>query len=289
MEAGTGGLFIPESSGARRGNFVTIPDQSVDNSGNITMPYAGSIRAAGRSIPDIQEEIVALLRDRAIEPQVVITLKEQRATQVSVLGAVRDPSRFPISPSGDRILDVIAKAGGPEFPGYETYITLQRGKTEGTQHFNALVENRAENLYVRAGDIIILKHQPQAFIALGASGKNGQFNFEAESVTLAEAFGKAGGLLDNRADPTYVFLYRLEAREALERIGHDTAKFSGETVPTIYMADMRSPSGYFLASQFDLEDKDVLYIANAPTVSVSKVFSFVRGATSTAQEITQFE
>jgi polysaccharide export outer membrane protein len=106
---------------------------------------------------------------------------------------------------------------------------------------------------------------------------------------LAEAFGKAGGLLDSRADPTYVFLYRLEARQALEQIGYDTTKFGGETVPTIYMADMRSPSGYFLASQFDLEDKDVLYIANAPTVSVGKVFAFVRGATNTVQDITEFE
>jgi polysaccharide export outer membrane protein len=286
FEAATGGLFIPESSGARPGNFVTIPDQSVDNSGNITMPYAGSIRAAGRGIPDIQREIVDLLRDRAIEPQVVITLKEQRATQVSVLGAVRNPSRFPISPSGDRLLDVIAKAGGPEFPGYDTYVTVQRGKQEGTQYFNFLVENPGENIYVRAGDTIILTHQPQEFVALGASGKNGQFKFEAESISLAEAFGKAGGLLDNRADPTFVFLYRLEEREALERIGYDTAKFSGDTVATIYTVDLRSPSGYFLASKFDVEDKDVVYIANAPTVNIGKVFSFVRSATASARDVT---
>jgi polysaccharide export outer membrane protein len=285
FEAATGGLFIPASSGARPGNFVTIPDQTVDNAGNLTMPYAGSIRAAGRSIPDIQEEIVGLLRGRAIEPQVVITLKEQRATQVSVLGAVRDPSQFPINPSGDRLLDAIARAGGPEFPSYETYVTLQRGKQEGTQHFNALIENPGENLYVRAGDIIILTHRPKAFVALGASGKNGQFNFEAENISLADAFGKAGGLLDSRADPTYVFLYRLEERAALEKIGYDTAKFGGDTIPTIYMADVRRPSGYFLASSFDVQDKDVLYIANAPTANISKVFSFVRGATSTVTDV----
>jgi polysaccharide export outer membrane protein len=289
FEAATGGLFIPESSGARPGNFVTIPDQSVDNSGNITMPYAGSIRAAGRGIPDIQAEIVDLLRERAIEPQVVVTLKEQKATQVSVLGAVRNPARFPINPSGDRLLDVIAKAGGPQFPGYDTYVTVQRGKQEGTQHFNVLVESPGDNIYVRAGDTIVLTHQPQAFVALGASGRNGQFPFESESISLAEAFGKAGGLLDNRADPTYVFLYRLEERAALERIGHDTSRFGGDTIPTIYMADVRSPTGIFLASNFDVEDKDVLYIANAPTVNVGKVFSFVRGATSVARDVTQFD
>jgi polysaccharide export outer membrane protein len=122
-------------------------------------------------------------------------------------------------------------------------------------------------------------------VALGASGKNGQFNFEAENISLADAFGKAGGLLDSRADPTYVFLYRLEERAALEKIGYDTAKFGGDTIPTIYMADVRRPSGYFLASSFDVQDKDVLYIANAPTANISKVFSFVRGATSTVTDV----
>jgi polysaccharide export outer membrane protein len=289
FEAATGGLFIPESSGARPGNFVTIPDQSVDNSGNITMPYAGSIRAAGRSIPDIQEEIVAKLRDRAIEPQVVVTLKEQKATQVSVLGAVRNPSRFPINPSGDRLLDVIAKAGGPEFAGYDTYVTLQRGKQEATLHFNILVNSPGDNIYVRAGDTIVLNHEPQAFVALGASGKNGQIPFEAERISLAEAFGKAGGLLDSRADPTYVFVYRLEDRETLQRAGHDTSRFGGEIIPTIYMADVRSPAGYFLATNFDVEDKDVVYIANAPTVNIGKVFAFVRGATSTVENVTNLD
>lgn len=285
FEAATGGLFIPESSGARPGNFVTIPDQTVDNSGSITMPYAGSIRAAGRSIPDIQAEIVALLRDRAIEPQVVITLKEQRATLVSVLGAVRSPSQFPINPSGDRLLDVIARAGGPEFPGYDTYVTVQRGKREGTQHFQELVDNPGENIYVRAGDTVILAYQPRTFIALGATGQNGQFKFEAENVTLAEAIGKAGGLLDDRADPTYVFLYRIENRDALERIGYDTTPFGGEAIPTIYLVDVRQPAGYFLASKFDVSDKDVLYLANAPTVNISKIFGFIRDGAGAGRDV----
>jgi polysaccharide export outer membrane protein len=68
-EAADGGLFIPGGSGSRPGNFVTLPDQNVDNAGNI-MPYAGAIKAAGRSISEIQEEIVSRLSDRAIEPQV---------------------------------------------------------------------------------------------------------------------------------------------------------------------------------------------------------------------------
>jgi protein involved in polysaccharide export with SLBB domain len=63
FEAAAGGLFIPSDAGARPGNFVTLPNQIVDSKGNITVPYAGSIRAAGRTPSEIQQAIVEALRD----------------------------------------------------------------------------------------------------------------------------------------------------------------------------------------------------------------------------------
>ena len=284
FEAASGGLFIPSQGGSRPGNYVQLPDQIVDNSGNITVPYAGAVRAAGRSIPDIQADVVERLRNRAIEPQVLITLKDQKATQVSVLGDVNGPSRFPINPSGDRVLDVIAKAGGPKYPGYESYVTLQRGGKEGTELFTALVDRPADNVYVRAGDIIVVSRRARTFVALGASGQNGQIPFEAEDMTLAEALGKAGGLLDSRADPQYLFLYRMESKEIVRRLGYPADQFATDLVPVIYTVDVREPQGYFLASKFYLHDKDVLYAANAPTADLAKVFGLVRGTAGSVRD-----
>src|SRR5439155_17960572 len=42
FEAMAGGLFIPLEAGVRPGNFITLPNQSVDRKGNITVPYAGA-------------------------------------------------------------------------------------------------------------------------------------------------------------------------------------------------------------------------------------------------------
>ncbi|MGY3412399.1 hypothetical protein ACVWZV_008512 [Bradyrhizobium sp. GM5.1] len=47
FEAAAGGLFIPAEAGVRPGNFVTIPDQSVDNDGFITVPYGRSGQGRG--------------------------------------------------------------------------------------------------------------------------------------------------------------------------------------------------------------------------------------------------
>jgi polysaccharide export outer membrane protein len=68
FEAAAGGLFIPIEAGVRPGNFVTIPDQAVDDDGNISVPYAGAVRASGRTNIQVQNEITKRISNRAIEP-----------------------------------------------------------------------------------------------------------------------------------------------------------------------------------------------------------------------------
>src|SRR6266567_4292755 len=74
FEAAAGGLFIPAEAGVRPGNFVSLPNQNVDSAGFVTVPYAGAIRAVGRTPGEVQTDIVATLRNRAIEPQAVVAL-----------------------------------------------------------------------------------------------------------------------------------------------------------------------------------------------------------------------
>ena len=289
FEAAPGGLFIPTDGGTRAGNFIELPEQSVDNAGNIAIPYVGSVRATGRSIPDLQAEIVSRMPARAIDPQVVVTLQEQRSTQVSVLGAVNDPARFPINPSGDRVLDAIARAGGPEFAGYDTFVTLQRGGNQATERLSDIVANPRDNVFVRPGDTLVLTHDPETFVALGASGRNAEVPFEADRINLAEALGKVGGPADARANPSSVFVYRLEYRVTVERLGQGRPEFVGyDLVPTIYAIDLRDPSGYFVASDFTMRDKDVLFIANAPISDLNKLFAFISGAAGAATDVAGF-
>src|SRR4051794_5057730 len=113
FEASAGGLFIPTEAGVRPGNFVTIPDQTVDNDGNISVPYAGLVKAAGRFNGEIQQDIINRIKNRAIEPQVVVSLSQQRTSLVSVFGEVNTPIRYPAAAAGaqDRITDAITRAG----------------------------------------------------------------------------------------------------------------------------------------------------------------------------------
>lgn len=53
-ESGVGGLFFPIEGGLRQGNFVNLPNQEVDDNGNITVPYAGAIKARGHTVSEVQ-------------------------------------------------------------------------------------------------------------------------------------------------------------------------------------------------------------------------------------------
>ena len=94
FEASSGGLFIPAEAGVRPGNFINIPTQAVDVNGNISIPYGGAIRARGRTAVELQQAIVDALKDRAIEPQAIVSIADQRTSLITLLGDVARPSRY---------------------------------------------------------------------------------------------------------------------------------------------------------------------------------------------------
>ncbi|WP_246791342.1 polysaccharide biosynthesis/export family protein [Bradyrhizobium commune] len=284
FEAAAGGLFIPAEAGVRPGNFVALPNQNVDSAGFITVPYAGAIKAAGRTPSEIQQDIVKAIGNRAIEPQVVVSLITQNTSLISVLGEVNAPTRLTANAAGERILDVISRAGGPKGQGWETWVTLERAGKRATVPFGALVYQPANNIWVHPGDTIYVYREPQIFLAFGASGAQGQFPFDMWKISMAQAMAKAGGLLDAQAEPSGVYVYRREPRELAERLGVDCSKYVGPTVPIVYNADFRDPAAYFLATKFDMRDKDVLFAANAATVDTAKFLQFVRVVIATAND-----
>jgi polysaccharide export outer membrane protein len=271
FEAGTGGLF---NAGA-----TELPLQVVDRSGFITVPYAGKIRAAGRSLSAIQTEIQNLIKDRAIDPQVIVNIREQRANQVSVLGRVTAAGTFPLTDGGMRVLDALSRAGGLSIPGNEAAVTLKRGNRTEVVAFDSIVARANNNVFLNPGDVVYVAREPRTFVALGAfsgsEAQSGRVEFEAESLSLIDALGKVRGLNDARANPSTAFVFRHERKDLLKRLGYPVDAFTGSTVPTVYRADFSSPSTYFLAGDFKVRDKDVLYVTNAPMADINKFLTFV--------------
>jgi polysaccharide export outer membrane protein len=291
FEAAPGGLFTPgQAAGARPGNFVDLPPQAVDQKGSIYVPYAGEIPAAARTLPEIQQAIVARLRNRAIEPQVIVSLNQQHSSVVSVLGDVNTPGVLALNSVGERLLALIARAGGPKFEAIESYVTLQRDGKRVRVLLSKVVHDPRENIFIRPNDVIFVSHEAPTFTALGALnqnvfGFNSEIPFDVETLTLSQAIGKAGGLNDQQSDPAEVFVYRYEDRHFLEKLGVDTTRFTYDRIPAIYHVNLRDPSGYLLAAGFQIRTKDVMYVANAKVVDYYKLLTLINNTAGSVTNV----
>jgi polysaccharide biosynthesis/export protein len=288
FESSAGGLFIPPEAGVRPGNFITLPPQTVGKTGSITVPYAGEVNVSGRTPLQIKGDIERRLSQRAVEPQVLVTLVEQTASSISIVGD-GGASRIQVRPN-ERVLDILARAGNLKYPGYETFVTLQRKGRTSTIFFPVLITDPRENIFIAPGDTLYVYREQQRFVAVGALGVGGQtsgvtgaFAFEQEALSLNEALAKAGGLADGKANASEVFLFRLEYRDVLNKIGVNISKFpeNQKFIPTVYRANYRDPSSYFSAQNFAMRHKDVIYVATADSVELEKFMAHSLAVTGT--------
>ncbi|HKS88894.1 MAG TPA: polysaccharide biosynthesis/export family protein, partial [Stellaceae bacterium] len=281
-EAAGGGLFgaSPTDHVAAGSRSVTIPEQVVGQDGSITIPFAGQIKVAGRLPVEVQRTVEDRLADKAIEPQVIVTVTRSLSSSVTVGGEVVNGARLPLSLKGDRLLDLIAEAGGARAPVYETFVRLSRNGVTGTIPMTKLIADPAENIYAQPGDVLTLVRIPETFSAFGATGANAQFPFTAERMTLVEALAKAGGLQDMRSDPAGVFLFRFEPPALVRAFGQPVLGTGpGGATPVVYRLDLRDAKSYFLAQRFPMEDKDVIYVANADLNEIQKFFTLLNTLT----------
>ena len=126
---------------------------------------------------------------------------------------------MPLTTRGDRLLDVVATAGGTRAAAHETYVTLLRDKLSVRIPMQAILADPAENVYVRPGDVISVARETQTFTSAGATGQNAVVPFEAIGITLDQAIARSGGLNDYRADPAGVFVIRYERPEDYDQLG----------------------------------------------------------------------
>jgi polysaccharide export outer membrane protein len=110
---------------------------------------------------------------------------------------------------------------------------------------------------------------------MGAVGRSAEIDFEASGISVLQALARAGGVDDNRANPVGVFLFRYEDDNAVPSATPDKLPKVNGKVPTIYQFNLRDPAVFFAAQSFMLQNKDLLYVSNAPSVDVEKVIGLV--------------
>jgi len=264
-------------SAGGQGQSATIPDQQVAPDGAISVPYAGRVPAAGRTPAEVQQAIEALLADKAIQPQALVIVKKSDANAVTVAGEVAAGARVPLSPGGDRLLQVIAAAGGAKAPVYETFVRLSRHGVTATIPLERLIADPAEDIYAEPGDVLTLVRVPQTFSVFGATGRNAAITFDAEKLSLSEALAKSRGLRDDLANPKGVFLFRYESVSVVRALDQPLAAGTqGGVSPVAYRFDLSDANSYLIADQFPVRDGDIIFVADAGAAQAQKLFTLLQ-------------
>jgi polysaccharide export outer membrane protein len=149
-----------------------------------------------------------------------------------------------------------------------------------------VVRDPKQNIALQPGDVVTALFQSSSFIALGASNRNEEINFEAQGISLAQALGRIGGLTDTRADARGVFIFRFENPAALPDAGKGLPHTPEGQVPVVYRADLKDPATFLVAQDFPMRDKDVMYISNA---GAADLFKFLNVLTSSVYTIAVFK
>lgn len=264
----------------------SLPEQMVDENGLIAVPFAGSVVAAGRPPAQIARTIEARLKGKAHDPQVIVRVTRNAAQDVTVVGDVVQNVRVPLNPSGDRLLDVLAAAGGTKQPITKINVQITRDGRVISMPLESVIRTPSENIHLQPHDVVTALYQNYSFTALGAVGRNAEIDYESTGISLMQALGRINGLRDDRADIKGVFVFRLEDPQNLDpAIARGATLTPDGKVPVIYRVNLKDAATFFYAQKFDIRNRDVLYVSNTPVVDLLKFVNIVSGLAFTTTAI----
>lgn len=270
----TGGTtFDPSARGTALANVV------VSREGDISLPYIGRLQVAGSTNSEVARMIERAMARMSQQPQAVVTVKENFYNTFYVSGDIRNPGRYALTLPRERLLDALARAGGTTNQPNDMIVRLTRNGRSSETRLSEIDAAGPQNVLLLPGDRIELFNQPRTFLAFGSISKVSQVAFGASSLSLAEAIARIGGPNEATANPAAVYLFRYGAP-----VEDDIS------LPVIYRLNMNQASSYFLSQDFEMRDKDVIYIAAAPAngaLKITQILSQLFTPFITARALTQ--
>jgi polysaccharide export outer membrane protein len=263
------GMSLPGS------NKTTLPEQIVNSEGFISIPFAGKISTKNKNLNDIENSILASLKARANQPQVMVRMSKNLTSQITVVGEVNSSALLSLTPKGERILDAIAAVGGVKQAVNKITVQLTRGNIVQSLSLDKIIQDSRQNIKLEPGDVLTVFFQPNSFTVLGATVKNDEVNFEGQGITLAQALGRVGGFNDNRADSKGLFIFRFEDPKSLSQKYKPEVLTSDGKAAIIYQVKMDDPATFFVAQNFPIKNKDVIYVANSPAAELQKFLNII--------------
>ncbi len=248
--------------------------QRVTDAGTINIPFVGTVQVAGLDLSQIERRIAQQLNGKAQDPQVIVEFVADRTHTVMVSGDVKTPGRVSILEGVRSVVDAINRVGGPASTGGGGPSGAMGGQTQlevvVRRHGDVILTAQYSELLaggdiaIQKGDEIVVRPNSRVFTVLGAVMKSGNVEMTKHNLSLLEALGQVGGLNDIRANKTGVYVFRM-----------GDLKNNLAARARVFRLDLMQPVSIFVAQQFGMQARDVIYVTNAPLYEYDKVLTSI--------------
>ena len=261
-----GGNIFPTISGLA----ADLGVQRVAEDGTIKVPVVGVVQVAGLGLNQVEDRIIQQLGNKVQEPEVIVDFDSPRTQTVMVSGDVKKPGRWSILDDIRTVVDAINMAGGPSGGGSQLAVPANQLEVVVRRQGQVILRAQLSDLLagadipVQKGDEIVVRSNPRVYTVLGAVMKSGNVEMTKANLSLLEALGNVGGLQDQRANKTGVYVFRMG-----DLLNNPTAR------ARVFRLDLYQPVSIFIAQQFGVQARDVVYVTNAPLYEYDKILSSI--------------
>jgi polysaccharide export outer membrane protein len=236
----------------------------VDQRGNITFPYAGTIHVVGLRPDQAQQVLADTLAKVYVSPQVTLRVTSFRAKEIYVDGEVHTPGALQINDIPMTLYEAISHAGGFNPTADQSSIVLVRGGVSYTVNLSELYDNglSPSNIVLKDGDLLrVLARDDNGVYVMGEVSKPvTAVPMKSGRLTLSQAISQAGSINSATADASQLYVIRGGSREQN---------------PEVFHLDASSPVSMILANQFELRPNDIVYIDGNGLVRLSRVLNLL--------------
>jgi polysaccharide export outer membrane protein len=224
----------------------------VREDGTMFYPYAGNVKAVGLTVEQLRLELTRRLSKYLNAPQLDVTLARTRSQRIGLSGAFTNKTPLDVGVVPISLTEALGRAGIEADTADFSALQISRD----TEHYILNLDrlNRSgvalDQVYLQAGDALHMPYSDQKKVYLmGELRTPKAMSFKGAQVSLANAIGDAGSLVQTSAKANAVYVIR--------NTGPDPELV---TQATVFQLDMNDPLALVMSDRFQLRSGDVVYV-----------------------------
>lgn len=233
----------------------------VRKDGTIFYPYAGIINVAEKTREEVRQIIDNKLLESFTGAQVDLTITGFNSKKAILSGAFNSPGRIELNEVPITLSEALSIGGSPsDLADLSRFKLIRDGVSHEIDYeFFARTGTAVHEIYIKDEDVLHIPFNDEKKVyVVGEVVKQTSIDLRRKNISLSDALARSGGLSNQTADGSQVFIIR---------------KASNVEEARIFQINLRSPAGFILAAEFEVLPQDIIYVGPANIAKWNRVIS----------------